>query len=79
MPETLPEGVGARFIDARNLAGDRELASAIYGDHLPRALEVGGFVPAPEAVVVGEGLEALQGGLDILKGGVSARKIVVGL
>lgn len=79
VPETLPEGVGARFIDARNLAGDRELASAIYGDHLPRALEVGGFVPAPEAVVVGEGLEALQGGLDILKGGVSARKIVVGL
>ena len=79
VPEKLPPGVGAKFIDARNLASDPELARAIYGDYLPKALAAGTFVPAPEAAVIGDGLEALQGAMDTLKRGVSARKIVVGL
>jgi hypothetical protein len=54
-------------------------AKAIYGGFLPKALESGIYKPAPKAVVVGKGLESLQGALERLKAGVSATKIVVTL
>ncbi|KAM0806395.1 oxidoreductase [Usnea florida] len=54
VPETLPEGVQARFINARDVEGDVRLGMALYGDFLPRALARGSFVPAPEALVVGD-------------------------
>ncbi|KAM9912169.1 hypothetical protein OXX59_004636 [Metschnikowia pulcherrima] len=57
----------------------RKLASHIFGEFLPRALEekAFGIVPAPR--VLGNGLEKLQEGLQIMAAGVSAEKLVVEL
>lgn len=71
------EGVDCRFVEP--LRGDRELAGAVFHDYLPGALADGSFLPVPEAQVVGEGLESLQEAMDVLKAGVSAKKIVVTL
>lgn len=71
------EGVECRFVTP--LRGARELAGAVFHDYLPGALADGSFVPEPEAHVVGQGLEALQGAMDVLRAGASAKKIVVTL
>jgi NADPH:quinone reductase-like Zn-dependent oxidoreductase len=55
------------------------VGEAVYADFLPEALATGKFRAAPEPMVVGEGLEAIQEALDIQKKGVSARKVVVSL
>jgi NADPH:quinone reductase-like Zn-dependent oxidoreductase len=49
----------------------------IFTDYLPKALEAGTFVPAPEHEVVGQGLEAIQEAFDLQRKGVSAKKLVV--
>lgn len=71
------EGVECRFV--LPLRGDIELAEKVFHDFLPEALAEGKFRALPTAQVVGEGLEAAQGALDLLKKGVSAKKIVVTL
>lgn len=58
---------------------DNEIGPAVFGDYLPKALEQGKFVPAPEAEVVGKGLEFAQVALDKWSAGVSAKKIVFSL
>ncbi|KAI9744136.1 MAG: hypothetical protein M1818_002288 [Claussenomyces sp. TS43310] len=77
-PKTLPDGITARFILGGSLS-ENEVSHVIYEDFLPVALAEGVYLAAPEAQVVGKGLEAIQTGLDVLKQGVSARKIVVSL
>ena len=52
---------------------------AVWEEYLPKALEKGSFVPAPEPLVAGHGLESVQVGVDLLRKGVSARKVVVTL
>lgn len=74
----LPEGVEARHIAGTSLKDDA-VGPMIYRDFLPQALENGSFVSAPPAKIVGHGLEALQGALQVLKAGVSATKVVVTL
>ncbi|KAJ0423288.1 zinc-binding oxidoreductase CipB [Aspergillus carlsbadensis] len=71
-----PEGVTVKSILGTTLR-DNEVGKAIYEDFLPGALETGSFVPAPEPLVAGEGLESVQGAVDLMRKGVSARKIVV--
>ncbi|KAL2831553.1 zinc-binding oxidoreductase CipB [Aspergillus cavernicola] len=71
-----PEGLTAKFIFGTSLK-DNEVGKAIYEDFLPGALEAKTFVPAPEALVAGSGLESIQGAVDIQANGVSARKVVV--
>ncbi|RBR14064.1 uncharacterized protein FIESC28_07914 [Fusarium coffeatum] len=71
----LPEGVETKFVVP--LSTDRELSSWIYNDYISGELANGKFIPAPEAKVVGHGLEALQSAMDTLNAGVSAKKIVV--
>lgn len=57
---------------------DNEVGKAIYEDFLPKALEEGTFVPAPEPDVVGKGLESIQAAVDLYRGGTpSAKKWVV--
>lgn len=73
----LVEGVECRFVQV--LRGDRKLAGRILHDFLPGALEDGRVRAVPEAEVVGSGLESVQVGMDALRRGVSARKIVVTL
>ncbi|MGK2911507.1 MAG: zinc-binding alcohol dehydrogenase family protein [Sphingobium sp.] len=77
-PEDQPVGVEATPIFGTALRED-EVGPMIYRDFLPHALATGNFVAAPAARIVGSGLEALQGALQALKGGVSAAKIVVTL
>lgn len=55
---------------------DLNVGDAVWRKYLPEALETGVFVAKPDALVI-EGLERVQEGVDILKKGVSARKIVI--
>lgn len=71
------EGVQCKFCEP--LRGDVELASAIFHGYLSEALDVGSFRAMPKAEVIGKGLESAQNALDILKQGVSAKKIVITL
>ena len=55
-------------------------ASETYGivhTWLEKALANGTLQPQPQAKIVGEGLDAVQTGMDMLKEGVSAVKLVV--
>ncbi|KAF6828222.1 hypothetical protein CMUS01_08676 [Colletotrichum musicola] len=54
-----------------------EVGDPIWREFVPKALESGRLLARPEPIVVGTGLEVIQGGLDRLKEGVSARKLVV--
>lgn len=56
-----------------------ETSKALYHEHVPEALADGRLKPRPKALVVGDGLESVQKGLDRQKKGVSARKVVVTL
>lgn len=76
-PDPAPEGLRIRNMFATTV-GDNGVGKAIYEDFLPRALEEGTFVPAPEPEVVGRGLESIQGAVDLYRGGApSAKKYVV--
>lgn len=71
-------GVTVKFIWGSD-PGWNELGPMIYQDYLPRALAEEKFVPAPEPLVVGTGLEYVQEGLDLSRKGVSAKKVVIKL
>jgi NADPH:quinone reductase-like Zn-dependent oxidoreductase len=51
----------------------------IFVDFLPKALQNGSYVAAPEPEVTGRGLESIQEAFNLKKKGVSAKKIVVSL
>ncbi|KIX07696.1 uncharacterized protein Z518_02350 [Rhinocladiella mackenziei CBS 650.93] len=74
-PETI---TNARRIFGLSLK-ENEVGKAIYEDFLPEALSKGTFIPAPEPMVVGTGLEAMQAAFDAQKAGVSAKKVIVKL
>lgn len=74
---SVPEGIETKFVE--EITPDVELSSAVFHDFLAGALAGGKYTIAPKSEVVGEGLEALQGAMDILREGVSAKKIVVSL
>lgn len=60
-------------------AGPDSVVSKVYTSYLPDALANRQFVPAPEAMVVGQGLEKIQEAFGTHMQGVSAKKIVVSL
>ena len=72
----------ARGIRYKLVAGtglvENGIGRAVWRDFLPGALEKG-YVAAPSPLVVGKGLEYVQAGLDLLRKGVSAKKVVVSL
>ncbi len=55
------------------------IAGAIWNEFLPAALAQGRMIPKPDPVVVGNGLEEIQQGLNKAKEGYSAKKLVVRL
>ncbi|KAL6233345.1 hypothetical protein BDW75DRAFT_232086 [Aspergillus navahoensis] len=59
--------------------GKDSVVAKVYTSYLPDALARGQFVPAPEAVVVGERLESIQEAFAVHMQGVSAKKNVVSL
>lgn len=58
---------------------NNEIGPMIYRDFLGSALAEGRYSAAPEALVVGEGLDQIPNALDQQRRGVSARKLVVRL
>ena len=68
--------IRTKFIFGSTLM-DNEVSKVIYEDFLPQALADGCYVAAPEPVVIGKGLDYVQGGLDAQKQGVSAKKVVI--
>ena len=73
-----PEGVTIKHIFAITIK-DNEVGKAVYEDFLPKALKAGTYVPAPEPLIAGKGLESVQGAVELVQKGVSAAKIVVSL
>ncbi|KAI4862984.1 GroES-like protein [Hypoxylon rubiginosum] len=78
--DAVPEGVRARMVlsvdDTRPAYYDT--TSVIFGGFLPEALASGGYKVAPRPEVVSRaGVDGIQEALDILREGVSAKKIVV--
>jgi hypothetical protein len=67
------------FAPAIHAEPESNIGKAVFHDYLIKALETGQLKPAPPAKVVGTGLEAVQGGMDDLRKGVSATKLVVTL
>jgi NADPH:quinone reductase-like Zn-dependent oxidoreductase len=56
---------------------DNEVGAAIYEGFLPGALAAGTYRSAPTPLIFGEGLAAIPAGLERLRKGLSASKIVV--
>ncbi|KAL9639048.1 MAG: hypothetical protein Q9164_001183 [Protoblastenia rupestris] len=74
----LPRGVGVKFIFGSDLK-DNEVGPAVWVDFLPKALEAGSYIAAPDAEIVGKGLESIQDGMDLMIKGMSAKKAVISL
>ena len=74
----MPEGVKSKVIWGDTLK-DNEVGKIIFEDYIPHALAQGKFVPAPPSIVVGQGLEEIQKGVDVQRKGVSAQKVVITL
>ena len=74
-----PEGVSMKNVFGTTLK-DNAVGKAVYNDFLPKALKAGTFVPSPEPLIAGKGLESIQTALDLYqKGGLSAKKVAVSL
>ena len=58
---------------------NNEVGPAVYVDFLPKALIDGRYTAAPLPIVVGDGLEQIGAGMQRLKKGVSAGKVVITL
>lgn len=72
----MPQGVRAKMVFGTDLAN--EIAPAVFENFLPKALMQGRYKVAPEPMILAKkGLEGIQEGLDTLKKGVSAKKVVV--
>lgn len=78
VPEDQPSGVQAKSLYVTDIK-ENEVGKAIFGHFIPQALSTGKFVAAPDPYVVGKGLEHVQTGMDLLKGGMSAKKVVITL
>ncbi|OIW22669.1 GroES-like protein [Coniochaeta ligniaria NRRL 30616] len=79
-PNDVPEGVEAKFTFGTGSGPDlfAETLPATFGGYLPEALAKGVYKIAPPSQVVNrQGLEGIQEALDLIKGGVSATKLVV--
>jgi NADPH:quinone reductase-like Zn-dependent oxidoreductase len=74
----LPEGIETKFVFATTIK-DNEVSKVIFEDYLPQALLQHQYQCSPRPSVVGHGLESLQEGVNRLKEGVSASKLVVTL
>ncbi len=75
--DKVPSGVRAKMVYGSTLT-DNEIGPAIFGDFLPKALAEGKYAVAPESLIMRtKGLEGIQEGFDMLKNGVSARKVVI--
>jgi hypothetical protein len=54
-----------------------DVGDAVWRQYIPKALAAGKFQAKPDPFIVKGGLEKVQEGIDLLKAGVSAKKVVV--
>lgn len=71
-------GIGWKFIFGSSLVHNG-VGKEVYGGFLGQALEKSVYQCKPNPMVVGHGLEKIQEALEVQKGGVSAKKVVVTL
>ncbi|KIN05479.1 hypothetical protein OIDMADRAFT_16832 [Oidiodendron maius Zn] len=74
----IPDGVESKYIIGNSIA-QNDLDAAVFANYQPRALAEWKFIPAPEPLVAGRGLEGLETAFGIVRDGVSARNVVVSL
>ena len=76
----LVNGVKSNFIFASSIARKgNPIGKQVFVDYLEQALAEGSFVPAPEPMKVGHGVESIQEAMEVHKKGVSAKKVIVTL
>jgi hypothetical protein len=56
---------------------DLDIGDAIWRKYMPQALTAGKFQAKPDPMVLEGGLERVQDGINILRKGVSAKKVVI--
>lgn len=79
-PRELPDGIEAKSFLALDIFHQYpDVGKAVWAGFVPEALKNGRLQPKPDPLVVGKGLDKIQDGLDKLKAGVSAKKVVVEL
>jgi hypothetical protein len=71
-------GVTTKMIWGGSLL-ENDVGPMIYERFMPQALELGRYKAAPNPLVVGTGLDHIPAAMELLKQGVSARKLVVQL
>ena len=71
-------GIGYKFIFGTTLIHNG-VGKAVYADFLSEALRGGKYIAAPEPLIAGKGLGAIQTAMDLQRKGVSAKKVVVSL
>ncbi|KAK3704006.1 hypothetical protein LTR37_014109 [Vermiconidia calcicola] len=76
-PQVQPEV--SNKITVTHIFGMNEITHAFWRYYITPALEQGKLKCLPKALVVGKGLESLQKALDVLRKGVSAKKVIVEL
>lgn len=76
VPSNIPDGVRVKHVRGDGLRS-HGLSKAIYEDFLPKALRTQSYVPAPDPLIIGKGLEHIQEALDLYRKGVSAKKVIV--
>ena len=68
------------LVNAVSIASDQpDVGKAVWGEYIPAALASGQFQAKPDPILIKGGLSPVQEGLDTLKKGVSAGKVVVEL
>lgn len=81
-PSGLPDDVQVKMVFAATLLpghGYDDVTRITWEEFVPEALEAGVLKPLPPPLVVGQGLGAIQEGIDQNKKGVSFKKVVVEL
>lgn len=56
---------------------DLDIGDAVWRNYIPVALAAGKFQAKPDPEVLEGGLDKVQDGIDLLRKGVSARKVVI--
>ncbi len=74
-----PQGVAVLQVAGPRILTETHIANWVFKEFLTSALEKGSFVASPGVQIVEGGLEGVQAGLDILRKGVSGKKIVLKL
>ena len=79
-PEDKPSDINVQGVFAITIATQhKEVGEAVWQKFVPGAIQSGDLKCLPEPLVVGQGLESVQKGLDKNKAGVSAKKVVIEL